>query len=310
VDLDEILSELDPAILDHHHLLLEVVLPAWRLKLSEELFGAEPFSLDDCYRTGLDLSGQSLPELGEVYETLLKNYFEIDDHVEQFHAAMTAIFSGWTGSAQLACSSYGGAVTDYVNGERDVLKVVAACLLSYGAIIHSARHDWVGLVDKYASACGQYEESEENKGLQVLFTALGTLFAAALGVVTADPAAVGDALAIGIAAIAGDAGAEAAKQTLGGDSLFEITQSYLNAAKELGQRVEDAIQSQVLDPLRQIADQRPVPPPPPLDARTFDQHPRSLVPPHVPAGVGRWIDTREAKTGQGGPSNISTRLEG
>lgn len=310
MDLGEILDELDPAILEHHPNLLGLVLPAWSMKVTEELLGYEVFKLEEYYRTGLDLSGQSIPELGTVYETLLKSHYEIDDHMEQFQAAMTAIFAGWTGSAQLACSTYGGAVLDFVNGERDVLKTVAACLLSYGAIIDAARRDWVGLVDKYVSACAQHEEDEENKQLQVLFTALGTIFAAAVGVITAQPEAVGEAITVGIAAIVGDTGAEIAKQSLGGSSLTEITQSYMNASKELGLRVEGAIDSQVLDPLRQIAGHRPVPPSPPLDATTFDQHPRTLVPPHVPAGVGRWIDHREAKAGQGTPSHFGDRLEG
>ncbi|WIX88014.1 hypothetical protein [Amycolatopsis sp. DG1A-15b] len=94
----------------------------------------------------------NLDELAAVYDALVADYRDLDDGVETFRSAMTAVFEGWTGSAKLACSTYGGQLVDFVNGERDIARDLAAALLAHATILHTARQNWVKLADGLVEA--------------------------------------------------------------------------------------------------------------------------------------------------------------
>ncbi|MFF1614783.1 hypothetical protein ACFVYA_44080 [Amycolatopsis sp. NPDC058278] len=195
---------------------------------------------------------------------------------------------------------------DFVNGERDIARDLAAALLAHATILHTARQNWVKLADGLVEAVRKKQEDDSNKLLQIVVTALGAVFTAALGVVTAD---TGEALVIGLLEYVADVATEAGKQAIGGGSYEEIADSYFDACRKLQDQVDETIQTEVLDRITPYAEHRPTPPPPPLDLPRFEAHPGVLVPPNPPPGVGRWVDKREAKSGQPGGSNISARLD-
>jgi hypothetical protein len=300
------LDELDPEF-TKHWMLLGISLPSAVAVIAETGWAmAAKYSLDDYYAPAAQLSGQSLDELAAVYDALVADYRDLDDGVEEFQSAMTAVFEGWTGSAKLACSTYGGRLVDFVNGERDVARDLAAALLAYATIMHTARQNWLKLADGLVEAVRKKQEDDSNKLLQIAITALAAVFTAALGVVTAG---TGEAALVGLLEYVADVSAEAGKQALGGDTYEEIADSYFKACRELQDQVDETIRTEVLDRITPYAEHRPTPPPPPLDLPRFEAHPGVLVPPNPPPGVGRWVDKRETKSQQPGGSNISARLD-
>ncbi|WP_410673214.1 hypothetical protein [Amycolatopsis sp. cmx-4-68] len=245
------------------------------------------------------LSGQSLSDLSAVFSALTANYHHLGEGVEQFQSAMTAVLEGWTGSAKLACSTYGGRLADFVESEREIARDLAAVILAYAAILHNARENWLRLAEGLVEAVKKKVSDDENAFWQVVITMVGAVFAAG-GASTAKE------LVAAIKEVLGETATETVKQLIGGDSYEEIADSYFEACRKLQHQVEEEIHLEVQSRLTPLTEERPVPPLPPLDTTTFETHPRVLVPPHLPPGVDRWLDRREAKAG---PSNIGSRLD-
>ncbi|SDX05886.1 hypothetical protein SAMN05421504_102174 [Amycolatopsis xylanica] len=272
---------------------------------------------DDFFHTAQLLSGQPLDELGQVYETLVKNARGLDDGMEDFQSACVNIFRNWRGDAQAACAAYGGKIMDFVNDEREAAATLASCLLSYASIIKAARADWLKLAQNFVAALGQKQENDEASGWKVVLTVVGSLVGAAFGVVTAgvglaaSEAAVATAISYGsaVTAAVADGVTEAAKESLDGEKYQDIAYKYLRACRELEERLVNGINDEVLPKLQQLGESRPTPPSSPVDVGRFDEDPgKVLVPEHTTDDVDKWLAKKKKEAGSRPPSNISSAL--
>ncbi|MFD1152328.1 hypothetical protein [Saccharothrix hoggarensis] len=316
--------DLDPAFTEAQRGLypLLVVLHGWVSYLAVE--SADPMerqrqvlqglpvpgvAYEDFFRVPMLLTGQPLDEIGAVYEALVRNSREIDNGMEEFQVGCANAFRNWTGSAQEACAKYGGALMDYVNDERDAAERLAAVLLAYGGIVKSARDDWLRLADQFVDALRQKVEDDRASNQKILFTAIGALAGAALAIVTAPVGGIGGTFVAAVGGAIADVGAEAAKESLEGEEFADIAHRYLAACREFEDRLTRAIKTEVADKLSDLNQVRPAPPSSPLDVGTFDHNPKGyLEPEHTTPGVERWLDEKEERAREAGPSTISARL--
>ncbi|HEX8864041.1 MAG TPA: hypothetical protein VF821_00155 [Lentzea sp.] len=273
-------------------------------------------SHQDFYRVPSLLSGQSLDDIGAIYEALIRNGRGLDDGMEGFQSACDNTFRNWTGEAQAACARYGGDVMSYINDERDVITGLAGAVLAHGAIIKSAREDWLKLVDQFLDALGKKMEDDEASGLKVLWTAVGAVVGAALTIATAGIGAAAGTVTAGMfigatANVIATVGAEMAKEAIGGETFREIGESFLRLSREMEQRLTSAFDSEVAEKLRQLTEERVAPPPSPLDLGKFDQNPKKqFAPEHSTPAVDRWLKKKEERANHQPPSNLSARLGG
>ncbi|MFD8494127.1 hypothetical protein [Amycolatopsis sp. NPDC059657] len=272
---------------------------------------------DDFFRTAQVLSGQPLDELGEVYETLVKNARGLDDGMENFQSACNNIFRNWRGDAQAACAAYGGKIMDFVNDEREAASTLASCLLSYAGIIKAARADWLKLAQNFVAALNQKQENDEASGWKVLLTVVGSLVGAAFSVVTAgvslaaSEAAIATAISFGsaVTAAVADGVTEAAKESLDGEKYQDIAYKYLRACREIESRLVNGINDEVVPKLQQLGESRPTPPSTPVDVGRFDDDPgKVLVPEHTPDNIDKWLAKKKKEADSRPPSNISSAL--
>ncbi|PRY41299.1 hypothetical protein [Umezawaea tangerina] len=266
-------------------------------------------SADDFMRVPRMLSGQSLDDVAAVYEALVRNTRDIDDGVEAFQTACGNIFRNWEGRAQEACAMYGARLMDYVNDERDVTTRLAAAVLAYGAIIKSAREDWVKLANQFLDALAQKLEEDSASGWKVVITALGVIATAALST-TGGGLAIAMTFAGAVYNVVVAAGTEALKESLDGETFGQIGHKFLNACDELEDRVKSALRTEVEDKLAKLNLERPSPPALPVDVGSFDRDPGAeLVPEHRTPGVDGWLERKAEEGGQADrASAITNRL--
>lgn len=292
-----------------HFLAVESSDPFERNRQAWQGLPVQGVAYEDFFRVPMLLSGQPLDEVGAVYEALVRNSREIDDGMENFQSGCTNTFRNWTGAAQKACADYGGALMDYVNDERDRGTRLAATVLAYGSIIKAAREDWLKIANQFIDALRQKVEEDRASDQKVLITALGALAGVALAVVAAPASMVAGTFVAAAGAAIADVGAEAMKESLGGELFADIAHNYLAVCRELEERLTSAMTTEVADKLAHLNEVRPAPPPAPLDMGEFDRNPKGqLAPEHPTPGVEQWLDKKEKQAQQAEPSNISARL--
>ncbi|CAL9426808.1 hypothetical protein SUDANB95_01956 [Actinosynnema sp. ALI-1.44] len=260
---------------------------------------------DDFYAVPAALCHQDLDLVGRVYETVAANRLALDDGMEKFQDGCTTMFRNWRGDAQAACATYGGAIMDFVNEQRDATADLAASVLGYAGAVKKAREDWLAMADAFVGALNQKLDKDQASGWKVIITGLGAAAGIALGVVSGGTATFATALA----AVLVDMGAEAAKESLDAEKYQDIAQNYLRASRQVLDQL-DAANADVERKLRGISSRNLTPPPQPLDIGAFDRNPGGqLTPEHRTDNVDRWLDkkTKQAQAGQP-RSPIASRL--
>ncbi|MEU7526718.1 hypothetical protein AB0A74_13370 [Saccharothrix sp. NPDC042600] len=283
-------------------------LPWGTLEATQQTFHGLPMSgvgRDDFYAVPAALCHQDLDMMGRVYETVAANRLALDDGMEKFQDGCNTMFRNWRGEAQGACATYGGAIMDFVNEQRDATADLAASVLGCAGAVKKAREDWLALADAFVGALNQKAAQDRASGWKVVITSLATITAAAVTVVSSGMTAFAGALA----AVATDIAAEAAKESLDAEKYQDIAQNYLRASRQVLDQL-DAANIDVERKLRGISSRDLTPPPQPLDIGAFDRNPGGqLTPEHRTDNVDRWLDkkTKQAQTEQP-RSPIASRL--